>query len=382
MRCSLSDFRIIESEINLNKKIMKKILFAAMLLIAGSKFTFAQSDVADMLRFGTYDANLLIGAYVEPYAKGLGVGMNNSWYYTADTHKLWGFDLAFSVSAFNVPDKDKTFDVNELGLKYLYAQPGNSIAATAAGNENGGVSLYYDAEYSGTTVPIAYFSTPGGSEVDLVPVPIIQVSFGLLPNTDIIARYIPKVKFDIDNEKADVGLWGIGLKHNIRQSLPFIKHLPIDISLFGAYSEINGESTVHFDYTNYGVANPVGYERDPNQRGDLKSKNFKYGLIVSKKVSLITFFASVTGNKSKTTFDLLGKYPVPDPEKLDPGASSIDDLTGTIGDVEDPIKLKYDESYFGLDAGFRLKLAFFSLFGSVAKADYLTYNAGVSFGFR
>ncbi|RKD90614.1 DUF6588 family protein [Mangrovibacterium diazotrophicum] len=361
---------------------MKKILLVALVALAGFKFSFAQSDVADMLRFGTHDANLLIGAYVEPYAKGLGVGMNNSWYYTAETHKLWGFDLAFSVSAFKVADSDKTFDVNKLGLKYLYAQEGNSIASTAAGS-TGGVPLYYDANYQGMTIPVEYFSTPGGSDFDVVPVPIIQASFGLLPNTDIIGRYIPKVKFDIDNEKADVGLWGIGFKHNIRKSLPFIKHLPIDIALFAAYSKMSGESTMHFDYTNYGYSNPAGYVVDENQRGELESKNFKYGLIVSKKIAVITFFASVTGNSSKTTFDILGRFPIPDPERLSDDYTSIDDLLiDAMVDEEDPIALHYKDNYIGLDAGFRLKLAFFSLFGSIAKTNYVTYNAGLSFGFR
>ncbi|WP_163712370.1 DUF6588 family protein [Mangrovibacterium lignilyticum] len=361
---------------------MKKILLVALVALASLKFTFAQSDVADMLRFGTHDANLLIEAYVEPYAKGLGVGMNNSWYYTAETHKLWGFDLAFSVSAFKVPGSDKTFDVNELGLKYLYAQEGNSIASTAAG-DGGGVTLYYDADYQGQTVSIPYFSTPGGSDVDMVPVPIIQASFGLLPNTDLIGRYIPKVKFDIDNEKADIGLWGIGLKHNIRKSLPFIKHLPIDISVFGAYSQINGESTIHFDYEDYGFANPPGYSPDENQKGDLTSKNFKYGLIVSKKIAVITFFASVTGNTSKTSFDILGRFPMPDPEQLDGNFTSVDALlANAMTDVDDPISLNYKDTYIGVDAGFRLKLVFFSLFGSIAKTNYVTYNAGVSFGFR
>lgn len=364
---------------------MKKLLLAVLLGMGGYSASFAQSDVADMLRFGTHDANLLIGAYIEPYAKGLGVGMNNSWYYTAETHKLWGFDLSISASAFNVPSSDKTFDVNELGLKYLYAQSGASIASTAAGNTDG-VTLYYDVKDKSTgavlgTVP--YFSTPGGSGEDMIPVPIVQASFGLLPHTDLIGRYIPKVKFDIDNEKAKVGLWGIGVKHNIRESLPLIKHLPIDISLFGAYSQMDGESTVHFDYTTYGLSNPAGYVRDPNQRGDLSSKNYKYGLIVSKKLAVITFFASVTGNNSKTTFGLLGKYPIPDPELIGDDLSSVDELlANAMTEEEDPIKLSYNESYIGVDAGFRLKLAFFSLFGSVAKTDYLTYNAGLSFGFR
>ncbi|WP_319502995.1 DUF6588 family protein [uncultured Draconibacterium sp.] len=361
---------------------MKIKILIVLIALAGFKFSKAQSDVADLLRFGTHDGNLLIEAYTEPYGKGLGVGMNNSWYYTAETHKLWGFDLAFSISAFKVPGSDKTFDVNELGLKYVYAQDGQNMASTAAGSGDG-VSLYYDAEINGQTTPIEYFSTPGGSGVDVVPVPIIQATFGLLPNTDVILRYVPKVKFEIDNEDAEAGLWGLGLKHNIRESLPVIKHLPLDIALFGAYSNISGESAIDFDYTVYGVPNPAGYVQDPNQKGEFATKNMKYGLIVSKKIAVITFFASVTGNSSKTTFDILGKYPVPDPEKLGTDFTNIEDLlVNAMIEEEDPIALSYKDNYMGIDAGFRLKLSFFSLFGSISKANYVSYNGGISFGFR
>ncbi|WP_372650131.1 DUF6588 family protein [Draconibacterium sp.] len=361
---------------------MKKFFLVALIALAGFKFSHAQSDVADMLRFGIHDANLLIEAYLEPYGKGLGVGMNNSWYYTAETHKLWGFDLAFSVSAFKVPAADKTFDVNGLGLQYLYAQNGQSIASTAAGGGDG-VSLYFDADINGQTIPIEYFSTPGGSDVDVVPVPIIQATFGLLPNTDVIFRYVPKVEFEIDNEDAEAGLWGLGFKHNIRESLPVIKHLPMDVALFGAYSNISGESGIDFDYTVYGVPTPAGYVQDPNQKGEFATKNMKYGLIVSKKLAVITFFGSLTGNSSKTTFDILGKYPVPDPAKLGTDFTNIEDLLiNAMTEEEDPIALSYKDNYIGIDAGFRLKLAFFSLFGSISKANYVSYNGGISFGFR
>lgn len=362
---------------------MKRILLAACLFITGSYTVKAQSDVADMLRFGTHDANLLIEAYVEPYAKGLGVGMNSSWYYTAETHKLWGFDLAFAVSAFKVPGSDKSFDVNELGLENLYAPEGQSMASTAAGSGDG-VTLYYDADVMGQTVPLEYYSTPGGSGADLIPVPIIQASFGLLPKTDVIVRYVPTIDFEIEGEDAEAGLWGVGLKHNIRESLPVIRHLPLDIALFGAYSKISGKTAIDFDYTDYGsFNNPPGYTQDPNQRGDFQSSNWKYGLIVSKKVAVITFFASLTGNSSKTNFDILGRYPVPDPDQIDFSSFDVDEIIlNAMGEEEDPISLSYNNSYVGIDAGFRLKLGFFSLFGSIAKADYVTYNGGLSFGFR
>ncbi|PTN09633.1 hypothetical protein C8N47_104180 [Mangrovibacterium marinum] len=371
---------------------MKKILFAAVLLLAGSQFSFAQSDVADFLKFGKDDANKLIGAYIDPYAKTLGIGLNNSWYNSAETHKLWGFDLAFSVSAIQVSGSDKTFDVNALGLSNAKPRGTNSMAPTAAGDEDGIVlDIYADLEDPSTYV--GSLSTPGGSGVDLVPIPMVQATFGLLPHTDLIGRWVPNVKFDIEDDQAEVGLWGLGVKHNFKESLPFIKHLPFDASFFLGYSKIHGQIGVDYGLDNYPGSFEYkkeevrvreylsNYEQDPNQRGETETSTFKYGLIVSKKLSVITFYVSASGNQSKTNFDLLGRYPVVSEQTIIDVVNHVPEDEVEI-DVQDPIQLEIKNKYFAVDAGFRLKLAFFSLYGSVAKADYVSYNAGLSFGFR
>ncbi|MEN6453759.1 MAG: DUF6588 family protein, partial [Prolixibacteraceae bacterium] len=48
----------------------------------------------------------------------------------------------------------------------------------------------------------------------------------------------------------------------------------------------------------------------------------------------------------------------------------------------DPIALEFESSNVALSAGFRLKLAFFSLYGSVNRMEYTSYNAGIALGFR
>jgi len=348
---------------------MRKIILVLLWALAGLNFSFAQSDVADLLKFGTNDANKLIEAYVNPYAKTLGVGLNNSWYNTAETHKLWGFDLAFTVSAVKISGSDKTFDVNALGLTNSRVSSGSSLAPTAAGDGEG---IDLDIYNNDGSSYVSTLRTPGGYGADFIPIPMMQASFGLMPHTDVIGRWVPIVRYNIEDDRGKVGLWGLGMKHNFKESLPFIRHLPFDASVFLGYSKISAETGVSFGYSNFNVATPDGYVQDENQKGDTKTSTFKYGVIVSKKLSVITFYASASGNKSKSTFDLLGRYPV--------GAD--DDGTINYADIPDPINIDIKNSYFAVDAGFRLKLAFFSLFASVAKADYMSYNAGLSFGLR
>ncbi|WP_423127829.1 DUF6588 family protein [Gaoshiqia sp. Z1-71] len=349
---------------------MKKRLLFVFICLSLATPGISQSDVADWLKFGKDDAGKLIEAYVNPYANALGIGLNNSWYNTAETHKILGFDLAFTISAVQIPKSDQTFDVNSLNLTNARVATGYSnIAATAAGNEKGGTQLDI---YSNDT-KISSFKTPGGSELDLVPIPMIQLGVGILPHTELIGRYVPTIKFDVDDDRAKIGLVGVGLKHNFKEWIPVVKHLPFDASVFAGYTQIDGESGLTFSYENYGLPNPIGYVPDENQRADVKTKAMKYGLILSKKVAVLTFFAGVSHNTSKSTIDLLGKYPV----------FTINNLgIPEYAEEDHPIALKFKNSSLAADAGFRLKLAFFSLFGSVNFSEYTSYNAGLSFGFR
>ena len=73
---------------------------------------------------------------------------------------------------------------------------------------------------------------------------------------------------------------------------------------------------------------------------------------------------------------MLGKYPVI--TTVSGGGVAITNEDALV----DPIALTFKSSNVSMDAGIRLKLAFFSLFGSVNKAQYTSYNAGISFGMR
>jgi hypothetical protein len=349
-----------------------KRLFVFFVFLGIAQFSVAQSEVIEFLK-AKDDANLMFEGYLKPYAYALGDGLNNGWYNSAETHKLLGFDLSVSASAIMIPSSAKTFDLNDIGMTEFSVSGSNSITPTIAGDDSDGPLLTNNDES-------IQFKAPAGTGLDIVPVPVAQLTLGVLPNTDLSVRYVPTISVDLEDDKADIDLFGIGIKHNFLKTIPGLRRLPLDASAFIGYSKIDAESTFSYESGDFGSGNTsITFENDGNQKLDVSSKTLKFGLIVSKKLGPITFWGSIMESRSKSTVDLLGKYVLK--------VTYTEETTGTPYTVteplaEDPIDLDFKTSNVSLDAGLRLKLAFFSLFGSVSKAEYTSFNAGISLGFR
>lgn len=352
---------------------MKKVI---LMVCAGFLFlsAFSQTNVVEFLKGGKDDANALVRAYLNPYAMALGDGLNNGWYNSAATHQLFGFDMSISVSAIQIPKDATTFDLNTLGLtKVTLENPANHIAPTVAGKDVAGPGLLI--QENGNT--IASFNTPNGAGLDIVPVPMAQIGFGLLPHTDIIGRFVPEMKYNNNGDEMKMGFWGIGVKHNFKEWIPVIKSLPFDASVFGSYSAVNAQSEISLDPNNFSDGNVrVTFGTDTNQLLKFNTKTSKFGLILSKKIGILTVFGGIGQSKSKTTIDLLGKYVIETTYHIN-GTDFV-----TKDNLNDPIDLTFESKNICMDAGIRLKLAFFSLFGSINKSEYTSYNAGLSLGFR
>lgn len=352
---------------------MKNFLILFVFLGA-IQISFAQTNVVEFIKAGAVDANKLFQPYLEPYAFALGDGLNNGWYNSADTHKFLGFDLAVSASAIQIPSSAKTFDLSTINFSSLSIASGGTIAQTIAGENTSGPTLVVEDNLGNE---LASFKSPAGTGVDMVPVPMAQLTVGILPNTDLSIRYVPTVNVALDEDDINFGMIGGGIKHNFMKSIPGLKDLPIDAALFVGYSMIDAESSLSFTPQDYGTGiTSVTFTNTNDQSLRITSSSMKYGLIVSKKLGPLTVFGSISQNSSKSTVDLLGKYPVV--TALSNGDLVISDEDA----LYDPIALEFENSNVSMDAGLRLKLAFFSIFGSVSKSQYTSVNAGISLGFR
>jgi len=336
--------------------------------------TFSQNNVAEFLKGGKSDASKLFKVYLEPYALAWGDGLNNGWYNSAKTHKLFGFDLSVTISAIQIPEESKTFDISKLGLSNMFVKSGGNIAPTVAGEDISGPEMQVKDNEGNL---IATFNTPNGSGLDVVPVPMAQIGFGLLPHTDVIGRFVPEMKYENSGDEMKLGFWGAGVKHNFMEWIPVLKSLPFDASVFASYSEVNAQSELSFTPADYGESNvTVTFTNEQDQFLKLKTKTSKYGLVVSKKLGILTVFGGIGQSTSESTIDLVGKYPVI--TKIQGGGFTITNEDA----LYDPIALQFESKNISLDAGLRLKLAFFSLYGSVNKSEYTSYTAGVSLGVR
>lgn len=353
---------------------MKKLI---LIIFVGLLFqpVYSQSNIVEFLKAGKEDANVLFNAYLDPYAVAFGDGLNNGWYNSAATHKLFGIDLTISVSAIQVPTGSTTFDLNSIGLtKLTLADPTNHIAPTIAGKDINGPALQLNDDNGN---PIATFNSPNGIGLDVFPVPMAQIGFGLLPHTDVIGRFIPDRKYSYNGDQMKLGFWGVGVKHNFTEWFPFLKALPFDASLFGSYSNVNAQSLLNINPNDYATGNVrITFGDNLGQMLKLNTITTKFGLVVSKKLAFLTLFGGIGQSTSESTIDLIGKYVIV--TTVNVGGVEITDKEN----LDNPIALKFETKNISLDAGLKIKLAFLSIFGSVNKAEYVSYNTGVSFTVR
>ena len=353
------------------------ILFALLLIF---KFALPQGDVINFLKAGTHDAEILFENYLDPYAMALGEGLNNGWFQTAETHKFLGFDISLNISAIKIPSSDQVFDLSGLPLSNMeLVDPANNLAPTVAGKDEPGpeVRVFREAN-NPSSEQLFSFNLPEGSGLDIIPVPMAQISFGLLPHTDLIGRYVPDLEFSSSDDDVTVGLKGIGVKHNFKEWVPFLKRLPFDAAIYFTYAKINAETGFDFTSADYNIDLDPQFVDDQfvfydDQHLTFDTKAMKYGLIVSKKVGILTIFGSVGNNKTETNIDLTGNYPI-----LEDGGTEV-----IIKGERDPLSLDFGSSTnIAYNAGLRLKLAFFKLYASVNRAQYTSYNAGIALGIR
>lgn len=317
-------------------------------------------DVSDLIKSGKADATKLAQAYFAPAFKGFGFGMNSAWYNSAKAKNLGKFDLKIQATGALVPENDQSIRFSELGLSsnINYGAP-NATSPTLFGKDEPGATItVLDNGKS--------FNMPKGSGFNIVPSPQLQLTVGLIKNTDISLRYTPKLPSD---EYGSLQALGFGLKHEItKYILPgkTEKIIPINIAVAFGYNQLT------YDYK-VKVVDQLNDENpgvDQNQRVAVKLSGYTIDAVLSKKLSVFTPFISVGYNTAKTEFDVLGNYSFTDPTE-DSGFTN----------VTDPITIRQtDIAGMRGNIGFSLHLAFLRLYGAYSIGEYQAVTGGIGFG--
>ncbi len=345
------------------KKTRKVLLSVLFLVIIFNQINAQNLNFDSFLRAGADDASTLIGNYMEPIVVGFSYGMSNSWYNTAKPHKMLGFDLTISANMTVIPTSKELFIFNPADYTNVTSTGETNQIPTIMGPDEGNgaqLTFSYKDENTGQTIRGTYRPTGLGIKeqigYNVIPSPMVQVGIGTFKNTDIIIRYTPEIT--IGDFKTSV--FGMGIKHDIKQWIPVIKRVPIDISLLGAFSGFDNSFQMS-DIESGGE----------NQEAIFNINNWTVQGIVSKKISVLTIYAAVGYSCVTSSLKMNGTYIIED--ELNPA------LTFSI---TDPVDLNYNENSWRATGGLRLKFGLFTIHGDYTLQEYQIISAGIGLSFR
>jgi hypothetical protein len=313
---------------------MKKLLFTLLAgLIGFSSFCQTTTD----------DGKSLIEAYIGPLGKSSGTALNNGWYNTAKPHSLGGFDITITANIVMVPANAKTFNISESNGGTF----SGGETPTILGNGDG-----VSASYNAPPLPATSSDMPKGLNIPIIPLPMLQAGVGLIKGTELDFRYMPELKI---GSAGKVGLFGIGLKHDILQWLPIVDKIPIDLSIQAGYTKLSSEIEL------------IDPTATISPQANLDVSATTVNLIFSKKLLMFTPYLGVGYNSTKTTFNVDGNY----------------NIAGLAIDVSDLTKIDFESNNnFRANIGFRFNIAVLALQANYTFSEYPTATLGAGISLR
>ena len=320
-----------------------------------SMLSFGQIDLGTILEGGTQDANAYLKGYLSPIATGFGTGINGGWYHTAKAHKFLGFDVKVIATAAFVPTAGESFTFNNAdftGIKIDDPTVSSAQIPTILGSQKLGDRPLLEFTNGGNSISISALPGSGLKEEigqNIVPSAMVQFSLGLFKNTDLKIRFVPKQK----QPEFEFSTFGIGIMHDIKQWIPFVKRLPFDVSVLAAWNDV--KSKIYLDNKN-----------EPTQALELNTKTTLFQVVASKKIWFLTVFGGVGTSSFNSDVNVLGTYTTKNSNQA----------------YTDPIALNYTGSGFRGNVGLNMKLLFLNISADYAMQEYNTLTATVGFTFR
>jgi hypothetical protein len=369
----------------MKKKPISKLLLTGIIVIGLTFPAKAQLDgLGKVISYQTDNAELLLKEYIRPYTNALGTDLSNGWYNTAKPHKTLGFDITFTLNTTFVPDAHKTFNPQALDLRGIEAQ--SATSPTAMGENNPGATLTYTENINGQDYNLASFELPKGTGIGFAPAPMLQVGLGLVKGTELIGRYIPDMQL---GNQAEIGLWGVGVKHSLKQWIPVLNKLPVlHVSVMGGYTQLNSQTGLNFTPDNYLEAGlitqnqiTVSEEYFNNQEMALDINSFTANLLVSANLPVVCFYGGVGFNNVKTNLALNGNYPL-----IGLDENNLPAISEETSET-DPISMEIKHQSGSrtrprYNVGMRFKFAVITLHFDYTYSDYSVATAGLGISFR
>ena len=315
---------------------MNRILLIVILSLFTTK-SFSQVQIENI-----NDAQAFLQEYLNPLGNGLGAITNNGWYTSAKPHKVLGFDATFTLSVLNVSDEKKSFDPNSISN----FSSSETSTPTILGSGDGAI-VQYDGEEFKLPNQKTSFST--------LILPNFNFGLGIFKKTELNGRYIPNYKYDLGFfGKGEIGMWGVGFKHDLLQWIPIIGNaIPISLSLQAGHTQLNSELSI----------------LDQEVNIDVQATNLN--IILSRKLLMLTGYTSFGYNFSTTTFSA-GEN-INDSENF-----NLNEL-----EIDLPIEMKFENNNeFRANVGLRFNLAVVNINANHTFSKYPVTTLGLGVGLR
>ena len=315
---------------------MNRILLIVILSLFTTK-SFSQVQIENI-----NDAQAFLQEYLNPLGNGLGAITNNGWYNSAKPHKVLGFDATFTLSVLNISDEKKSFDPNSISN----FSSSETSTPTILGSGDGAI-VQYDGEEFKLPNQKTSFST--------LILPNFNFGLGILKKTELNGRFIPNYKYDLGFfGKGEIGMWGVGFKHDLLQWIPIIGNaIPISLSLQAGHTQLNSELSI----------------LDQEVNIDVQATNLN--IILSRKLLMLTGYTSFGYNFSTTTFSA-GEN-INDSENF-----NLNEL-----EIDLPIEMKFENNNeFRANVGLRFNLAVVNINANHTFSKYPVTTLGLGVGLR
>ena len=327
-------------------KIMKKYIIVLSILVLHQVAT-AQTDVTEFLNYGVDNAKALSAQYLMPQSKMVENSFSRGWFTTAKVHKLGGLDIQAGVNYVFVSADDFLFNVK--GMVDAGTLPGIAMAegsveqAPTVSNEFLQGQMLPRLIYNEVTTDM-----PNGSGYKSMISPLVGITVGISLNTEVAFRYMLP---NGDSNSGDVLMYGVALKHSLKNYLPFVRRTPyLQLALTGNYSA-------------YTSSLDVSYKSQSGQEIKVDATGYGGGLIAGMDFPVFGFMGSVGYAVSESTFSLNGTF---------------SDIPGE-SNVTSPKLAEYSSGYINYGAGIFFRLYRFRISANYSYGLYSMLNAQIAF---
>lgn len=321
---------------------MRKIVFVLCFCT-----TFVQAQLEE-IGLVADDLIILTEQYISPAAEGSVYQASGGWYSNFTPKKMFDVEVSLQYNMLFIPNKYKTFLVNEADLQNIGIK-GSAITAEIPTALGGETSVVLEGQIGDETFE---FDAPEGIGQETVKHGQIQAAVGLWKETNLIVRYSPNININ----DTDYSSFGVGIAHHLNQWIKPLK-----------------ESSYHFGilatYTNYSV-------EDEFSEADLilatidgikvSGDSFGFNFVASKSIKQFDFSAALGFTSTKFDYEVTG--------------SNLVDSLDILGFLNDSLgELDTTDSNFKMDLNVNYRIKDFSINTMLTFGKFANLNMSVNY---